>query len=54
VFALLQANWPVVRRVVNALCRRDRITTAELDALIAAGRPKGGGPVVEASALDCP
>src|SRR6516164_8440909 len=30
VFALLQANWPVVRRVVNALCRRDRITTAEL------------------------
>jgi hypothetical protein len=35
VFDLLKANWRAVLRVVNALCRRDRITSAELDALIA-------------------
>ena len=29
-----QANWPVVQRVVRTLCKRDRITTAELDDLI--------------------
>ena len=34
VFAMLQANWPVVQRVVRTLCKRDRITTAELDDLI--------------------
>jgi hypothetical protein len=34
-FALLKANWPAVKRVTNALCKQDRITTAELDDLIA-------------------
>ena len=34
VFAMLQANWPVVQRVVRTPCKRDRITTAELDDLI--------------------
>jgi hypothetical protein len=38
VFAMLQANWPIVRRVVNALCRRDRITSIEFDALITGKR----------------
>jgi hypothetical protein len=35
VFVLLKANWPAVERVVNVLCKRDRLTTAELDAIIA-------------------
>jgi hypothetical protein len=34
-FALLKGNWPAVKRVTNALCRRDRLTAIELDALIA-------------------
>jgi hypothetical protein len=38
VFALLKANWPIVRRVVNALCKQDRITSTELDALITGKR----------------
>jgi hypothetical protein len=25
VLAMLQANWPIVQRVVNALCKQDRI-----------------------------
>jgi hypothetical protein len=37
VFALLKANWPTVKRVANALCKHDRITTIELDKIIAAG-----------------
>jgi hypothetical protein len=41
VFALLKANWPAVLRVVNALCRRDRITSAEFEALMAG--PKRAG-----------
>jgi hypothetical protein len=28
VFAMLQANWPIVERVVKALCKRDRLTTS--------------------------
>jgi len=35
VFDLLQSNWPIVERVVDALCKQDRLTTPELDALIA-------------------
>jgi hypothetical protein len=35
VFALLKANWPVVKRVVNALCKQDRLTAIELEDLIA-------------------
>jgi hypothetical protein len=31
---LLKANWAIVKRVANALCRQDRLTTAELDALL--------------------
>jgi hypothetical protein len=38
VFAMLQANWPAVQRVVNALCRRDRITSIEFDDLITGKR----------------
>jgi hypothetical protein len=38
VFALLQANWPVVQRVVNALCKQDRITSLEFDDLITGKR----------------
>ena len=34
VLALLKANWAIVKRVANALCRQDRLTTAELDALL--------------------
>ena len=34
VFALVKANWAIVKRVANALCRQDRLTTAELDALL--------------------
>jgi hypothetical protein len=42
VFVLLQANWPVVQRVVRTLCRRDRITSIEFEALIAgANRNRG-------------
>jgi hypothetical protein len=26
VFALLKANWSIVKRVANALCRRDRLS----------------------------
>jgi hypothetical protein len=40
-FALLKANWVIVKRVVNALCRRDRLTTTELDALIVARNARG-------------
>jgi hypothetical protein len=69
VFALLQANWPIVERVANALCKRDRLTTAELDALITGSDRAGPGeaqngaqfcaprhePVVGSDeALDCP
>jgi hypothetical protein len=35
VFVMLKANWPAVERVVQALCKRDRLTTPELDTLIA-------------------
>jgi hypothetical protein len=38
VFDLLKANWSIVERVVNALCKQDRLTTADLDALIAGRR----------------
>jgi len=41
VFALLKANWPTVLRVVNALCKQDRITSIEFDALMAG--PKRAG-----------
>ena len=41
VFALLKANWPTVLRVVNALCKQDRITSIEFDALMAG--PKSAG-----------
>jgi hypothetical protein len=34
VFVLLKANWRAVLRVVNALCKHDRITSAELDEII--------------------
>ena len=34
VFALLKANWSIVERVTNTLCRRDRLTAIELDDLI--------------------
>jgi hypothetical protein len=37
-FALLKANWAAVKRVTNALCRRDRLPAIELDALIAGKR----------------
>jgi len=30
VFALLKANWSIVERVTNALCRRDRLTAIVL------------------------
>jgi hypothetical protein len=33
-FAMLKANWPLVKRVTNALCKRDRLTVAEFTALI--------------------
>jgi hypothetical protein len=38
VFALLKANWRTVLRVVNALCKHDRITSIELDKIIAGKR----------------
>jgi hypothetical protein len=38
-FVMLKANWAIVKRVVNALCRRDRLTTAELDALLGSAPP---------------
>jgi hypothetical protein len=38
VFDLLKSNWPVVQRVVNALCKRDRITSIEFDDLITGKR----------------
>jgi hypothetical protein len=41
VFALLKANWPTVLRVVNALCKHDKITSIEFDALMAG--PKRAG-----------
>jgi hypothetical protein len=34
VLVMLQANWPIVRRVVRTLCKRDRITSLDLDDLI--------------------
>jgi hypothetical protein len=37
-FVMLKANWAAVKRVASALCRQDRLTTAELDALIAGKR----------------
>jgi hypothetical protein len=41
VFALLKANWQAVLRVVNVLCKQDRITSIEFDALMAG--PKRAG-----------
>jgi hypothetical protein len=38
VFALLKANWSIVRRVVNALCKRDRLTSIEFENLVAGKR----------------
>jgi hypothetical protein len=38
VFGLLKTNWPLVKRVVNALCKQARLTVAEFEALIA-GKP---------------
>jgi hypothetical protein len=35
VFDLLKANWSAVERIVNVLCKQDRLTTPELIALIA-------------------
>jgi hypothetical protein len=43
VFALLQANWPIVERVTHALCKQDRLTSAELDALITGKNRAGSG-----------
>jgi hypothetical protein len=43
-FALLKANWPIVECVTNALCRQDRLTTAEIDALIVCGIASLLGP----------
>jgi hypothetical protein len=40
VFALLKANWPTVLRVVNALCKQDRVTSAEFDKIIAGPKRK--------------
>jgi hypothetical protein len=37
-FALLKANWLIVKRVTNALCRQDRLTAIELEDLIAGKR----------------
>ena len=34
VFSLLETNWPLVKRVTNALCKQDRLTVAEFEALI--------------------
>jgi len=34
VFGLLKTNWPLVKRVTNALCKQDRLTVAEFEALI--------------------
>jgi hypothetical protein len=41
VFALLKANWQAVLRVVNVLCKQDRLTAIEFDALMAG--PKRAG-----------
>jgi hypothetical protein len=41
VFVLLKANWPTVLRVVNALCKQDRITSLEFDALMAGPKRRG-------------
>ena len=41
VFALLKANWSIVERVTNALCRRDRLTAIELDDLITSPNSAG-------------
>jgi hypothetical protein len=41
VFSLLETNWPLVKRVTNALCRRDRITSIEFDALVAGSESAG-------------
>jgi hypothetical protein len=38
VFTMLQANWPVVQRVVRTLCKQDRITSTELEELITGKR----------------
>jgi ATP-dependent Zn protease len=43
-FALLKANWAIVERVAGVLCEQDRITTAELDALIGAGKRRSTTP----------
>ena len=40
-FALLKANWSIVERVTNALCRRDRLTAIELDDLITSPNSAG-------------
>jgi hypothetical protein len=42
-FALLQANWPAVKRAVNALCKHDRLTFAGPDVLIAPSPPERAG-----------
>jgi hypothetical protein len=34
VFGLLKANWPLVKRVTNVLCKQDRLTVAEFEALV--------------------
>jgi len=36
--ALLIANWPAIERVTDALAKRDHLTAAELDRLIASGQ----------------
>jgi hypothetical protein len=43
VFTLLKANWLVVERVVNVLCKQDRLTTPELDAIITGSESAGSG-----------
>jgi hypothetical protein len=34
-FDLLKANWHLVKRVINVLCKRDKITSIEFEALMA-------------------
>jgi hypothetical protein len=52
VFDLLKSNWPSVERVVDALCKQDRLTTAELDVLIA-GPDSAEPSISEPGTSDC-
>jgi hypothetical protein len=46
VFGLLKTNWPLVKRVTNALCKQDRLTVAEFEALITGSGSTGLDPSV--------